>query len=97
MVQLQDHVEPFAQAWIRDRGRGRSAAQQRKLGQDVRNPIQQILRLTVTGYAGRGRPHKPDNPFESQAPRFLEFLTEEKGLRPRTLLQYRFHLWQFAA
>lgn len=97
LVQLPDHVEPFVQEWVRERGRGRGAARQRKLGQEVRNPIQQMLRLAVAGYAGRCRPHKPDNPFERQAPRFLEFLTEEKGLRPRTLLQYRFHLRQFAA
>ena len=97
LAQLPDHVEPFVQEWVRERGRGRSASRQLKLGQEVRNPIQQMLRLTVAGYVGRGRPHKPDNPFERQAPRFLEFLTEEKGLRPRTLLQYRFHLRQFAA
>ncbi|MEX0708926.1 MAG: site-specific integrase, partial [Woeseia sp.] len=46
-------------------------------------------------YPDRGG--KPDNPFEAQAPRFLTFLTEEKGLRPRSIKQYRFHLHQFAA
>lgn len=97
LTQLPDCVEPFVQKWVRERGRGRCAARKRKLEQEVRNPIQQMLRLAVVGYIGRGRPHKPDNPFERQAPRFLEFLTEEKGLRPRTLLQYRFHLRQFAA
>lgn len=97
LAHLSDHVEPFVQEWIQKRGRGRSAARRRKLGQEVRNPIQQMLRLAVAGYVGLGRPHKPDNPFERQAPRFLQFLTEEKGLRPRTILQYRFHLRQLAA
>lgn len=97
LEQLPDHVEPFVREWVRERGQGRGAARQRKLGQEVRNPIQQMLRLAVVGYLGRGRTHKPDNPFERQAPRFLAFLIEEKGLRPGTLLQYRFHLRQFAA
>lgn len=97
LAQLPTHVEPFVQEWIRERGRGKSAARRRKLGQEVRNPIQQMLRLAVAAYVGLGRPHKPDNPFERQAPGFLEFLTEEKGLRPRTVLRHRHYLRQFAA
>ena len=62
----------------------------------MRNPIRQMLRLAIPGYVGLGRPHKPDNPFEAQAPKFLAYLTEEKGLRPRSIEQYRFHLRQFA-
>lgn len=97
LTHLPDHVEPFVQAWIRERARGKSPARARKAGQEVRNPIRQMLRLAVPGYIGRGRLHKPDNPFEQQAPRFLNYLTEEKGLRPRSIKQYRFHLHQFAA
>jgi integrase/recombinase XerD len=97
LTHLPDHVEPFVQAWIRERARGRSSARARKAGQEVRNPICQMLRLAVPGYVGPGRPHKPDNAFEQQAPRFLTYLTEEKGLRPRSVQQYRFHLHQFAA
>lgn len=56
-----------------------------------------MLLLAVPSYVGLGRPHRPNNPFERQAPRFFEFLIDEKGLRPRTILQYSFHLRQFAA
>jgi site-specific recombinase XerD len=95
---LPDQVEPFVEAWIRERVRGRSPARVRKkAGQDVRNPIRQMLRLAIPGYVGLGRPHKPDNPFEQQAPRFLSYLVEEKGLRPRSIRQYQFHLHQFSA
>lgn len=97
LTHLPDHVEPFVQARIRERARGRCSARARKVGQEVRNPICQMLRLVVPGYVGPGRPHKPDNPFEQHAPRFLSYLTEEKGLRPRSIKQYRFHLHQFAA
>lgn len=96
--QLPDHVEPFVELWVRQHSRGGSSARARKkVGHCVRNPIRQMLRLVIPGYVGRGRPHKPDNPFERQAPRFFEYLVDEKGLRPRTQLQYRFHLYQFAA
>lgn len=94
---LPDHVEPFVQAWVNEHARGRRSIRRRKqLGDEVRNPIRQMLRLAVPGYIGRGRPHKPDNPFERQAPRFLMYLVEEKGLRPASIRQYRFHLHQFA-
>jgi site-specific recombinase XerD len=93
---LPDHVEPFVQAWVSERAEGRSA-RRRKLAYEVRNPIRQMLRLAVPGYVGRSRPHKPDNPFERQAPGLLRYLTEEKGLRPGSIDHYRFFLRQFAA
>jgi site-specific recombinase XerD len=95
---LPKHVESFVQSWVSQRGRVRRSSRRRKqLGDEVRNPIRQMLRLAVPGYTGRGRPHKPDNPFERQAPGLLRYFTEEKGLRPRSILQYRFHLRQFAS
>src|SRR5690606_27978710 len=84
---LPDDVEPFVQAWVRERVSGKSSARARKkAGQGVRNPIRQMLRLAIPGYVALGRPHKPD-PFERQAPRFLTHLAEETGLRPRSILQ----------
>lgn len=98
VAHLPDHVEPFVRAWIADRARPKNTRRaRRKIGQCVRNPIRQMLRLVIPGYVGLCRPHKPENPFEAQAPRFLAYLTEEKGLRPRSIQQYRFHLRQFAA
>ncbi len=98
LKELPDHVEPFVQDWVAERARGRRSARRRKqLADEVRNPIRQMLRLTVPGYIGRGRPHKPGNPFERQAPGLLKYLTEEKGLRPRSIHHYRFYLRQFAA
>lgn len=95
---LPDHVEPFVQAWVSERGGGRRSARRRKqLGNEVRNPIRQMIRLAVPGYIGRGRPHKPDNPFERQAPGLLRYLTEEKGLRQGSIRHYQFYLRQFAA
>lgn len=98
IAQLADHVEPFVQVWISQHAKPKSTAARRKnIGEFARNPIRQMLRLAIPGYLGLGRPHKPENPFEAQAPQFFSYLTDEKGLRPRTLYQYRFHLHQFAA
>ena len=95
---LADHVEPFVQAWVSQHARRKcTALARKKIGDCTRNPIRQMLRLAIPGYIGLGRHHQPDNPFEAQAPRFLSHLTEERGLRPRSLVQYRFHLRQFAA
>lgn len=97
VAHLPDHVEPFVRAWMADHARPKAAFRTRKkIGQCVRNPIRQMLRLAIPGYVGLGRPHKPDNPFEAQAPRFFAYLAEEKGLRPRSIKQYQFHLRQFA-
>jgi hypothetical protein len=69
---------PFVRAWVCKHIRGRE-----QLANAVRNPLRQMLQLTVPGYIGRARPHKPDNPFERQAPGLLMYLTEERGLRRR--------------
>ena len=96
--QLCDHVEPFVQKWIRQHAGAKASAQQRKkIGQTVRNPIQQMLRLIVPDFAGLGRPHKPENPFQDQAPRFFDYLLEERGLREASIRHYRHSLRQFAS
>lgn len=96
--QLCDHIEPFVQEWIRKHSRAKASAQQRtKIGQTVRNPIQQMLRLVVPDFAGLGRPHKPANPFQDQAPRFFDYLLEERGLREASIRHYRHSLRQFAS
>lgn len=96
--ELPNQVEPFVEYWLAARAsRRKSKEQRKKIGQCVRNPIRQMLHLVVPGYVGLGRPRKPENPFENSAPNFFEFLHEEKGLRERTILQYRQYLRQFAS
>ena len=96
--QLADHVEPFVQGWLVQRTRAKaSAAERKKVGECVRNPIQQMLRLVVSGYVGSGRSHKPENPFQDCAPGFFSYLAEEKGLRQTSIEHYRLYLRQFAS
>lgn len=96
--QLPEHVESFAQAWAAGRGRPKIKASARKKIVDfARNTVRQMLRQAIPGYVGRGRPHRPDNPFASRTPHFFEYLKEEKGLRSGSIQQYQFYLRQFAA
>lgn len=96
--QLPDHVEPFVRNWISERTTARTPAPQRKkAGECVRNPIQQMLRLALPGYTGLGRSRKPENPFAERAPRFFDYLREEKGLRDASIKHYRHYLRQFAS
>ncbi|MBK6349315.1 MAG: site-specific integrase [Steroidobacteraceae bacterium] len=97
LPQLPDHVESFAQAWAATHGRGRKPAARAKIVYFARNIVRGMLRQAIPGYIGRGRQRPPENPFERQAPRFLQFLRDEKGLRPASIRQYQFHLRQFAA
>jgi integrase/recombinase XerD len=95
--QLPDYVESFAQAYAVSHGRKRKPAARAKIVYFARNVARQMLRQVIPGYIGRGRQHRPENPFERQVPLFFPFLREEKGLRPASIRQYQFHLRQFAA
>ena len=95
---LPGHVEAFVDRWLAERARGRrSKPQRKKIGECVRNPIRQMLRLALPGYTGLGRSRKPENPFQDCAPRFLEHLRQEKGLREASILHYTHTLRQFAS
>lgn len=94
---LADQVEPFVQEWTAGHAKRKCSAKTRKKIADcARNPIRQMLRIAIPGYVGLGRPHRPANPFEAQAPQFFSFLTDEKGLRPCSLHHYQHHLRRFA-
>ena len=96
--ELPAHVEPFVSEWVVKRAPKKASAARRKaIGKEVRGPVEQMLRLMVTGYVGSGRPHKPANPFQDCAPHFFEYLRHEKGLRDATVRSYQHHLRRFAA
>ena len=96
--ELPPHAESFVSEWVVKRApRRASAARRKQIAKEVRGPIEQMLCLVVAGYAGSGRPHKPPNPFQLDAPRFFEYLQEERGLKETTIKQYRHHLRRFAA
>jgi len=94
---LPDHVEPFVSRWVSEHAKPKaSTGQRKKMGQCVRNPVQQMLRLLLPEFSGLGRSRRPD-PFLECAPGFFEFLREEKGLREASILHYSHYLRELAA
>ena len=91
-AELPHHVPAFVQQWVRERGNhARDERARRSVGSTARNPIEQMLRLVLPGFAGSGRRHLPD-PFAGNAPGFFIYLDKERGLRPATLDLYRHDL-----
>jgi site-specific recombinase XerD len=96
--ELPGHVEPFVEDWVRERGRRCSTKALRlKVACDARVPVEQMLRLAVPGFAGKGRSQRGSVPFVKEAPGFFDYLRTERGLRPSTLLGYGHYLSRFEA
>jgi len=94
---LPRYIEPFIDARVAERGRGRKSAHWRKrVSQGIRNPIQQMLHLIIPGFDGRG-PRKVENPFEGLAPHFFVYLRQERGLRESSIRHHSHYLHQFAS
>src|SRR5207245_4248863 len=71
----------FASRWVNRHGaNSKTAKARRKVLDDARNPVRQMLQLTLEG---RVTPNRRQKPFllEAQAPGFFEYLREERGLR----------------
>jgi site-specific recombinase XerD len=93
---LPAHVDAFVALWTERHGTScKTAVAKKKVASTVRNPIEQMLRLAVPGFHGRPRARWARAPFEGRAGRFFEHLTEERGLRPASILHYKNHLGPF--
>jgi integrase/recombinase XerD len=92
--ELPAHVEAF----VADGMAGRPVTRQggRETAREVRGPVEQMLTLVVPRFVGRGRSHRGE-PFADALPEFFEHVTVERGLRPRTLGNYQYHLSRFEA
>jgi integrase/recombinase XerD len=87
-AELPDWVEPFVQVWVqKHRQRCTTGQACPHVESDARNPIQQLLRLILPDYTGRGRTRWA-KPFADRAPGFWTYLRQERGLRDTTLTLY---------
>jgi len=94
--QLPAHVEAFVEAWVRERGQGcRTDRARRKVADEARNPIEQMLGLVVPGFVGSGRARRSHEPFAGRTGAFFEYLRGERGLRDASIRLYHYHLAQF--
>ena len=67
---------------------------ERQVAREVGGPIEQLLQLVVPGFLGRSQGRLPD-PFADVLPGFFGYLARERGLRPATIVQYRYQLGRF--
>ena len=92
--ELPAHVEAFvAERVARHDLRTRAT---RPMAKEVRRPVEQLLSVVLPGFEPIGRRHH-DQPFADVAPGFFDYLVQERGLRPGSVLGYRFHLDRFEA
>ena len=91
---LPVHLDAFVAQWAVRQQRAHLRGDFERVGREVRGPIEQMLRLAVPDFTGRGRPHRRA-PFGEVAPGFFEYLATERGLRPVSILAYRVSLDRF--
>ena len=63
----------------------------RPMAKEVRGPVEQMLSVVLAGFEPSGRSHHAQ-PFASALPGFFGYLTDERGLRPASVIGYRHHL-----
>lgn len=98
LSELPHHVDGFIEHWVTDQHPCAGDEKGRKrLAKEVRTPIQQMLKVVVPGFAGKGRSRQPENPFYAQVPGFFPYLREERGLRETSVRHYSDSLRNFAA
>ena len=86
---LPTQVEPFLKHWLSKGGVQRNTNRNRQLANEIRGPVEQMLRLMLPGFVGRGHPRaKQPPPFDEQAPQFINYLREERGLKEVTIKRY---------
>jgi integrase/recombinase XerD len=90
LAELPAHVDSFVAMRVAAYRRGRGAAA------EVRGPVEQMLAVVLPGFAGASRPHR-ELPFGRAVPGFFEYLADERGLRPESIVGYRHHLARFEA
>ena len=82
------HIQSFASHWLAAHETpGQTPEARSKIAEEARNPVRQMLLLALEGRVTPGRKRKTF-PFEEQAPGFLTYLREERGLRDATVYKY---------
>lgn len=98
ITDLPAHVDAFVAYWTRKHGATcKTTEARKKVACAARNPVEQMLRVAVPGFHGQRRARWARIPFEGRAGRFFEYLVDERGLRPASILHYKNHLGPFEA
>jgi site-specific recombinase XerD len=95
LIDLPAQVEAFVVERVAQHRDARGGVSpQRPMAKEVRGPIEQMLSVVLPGFEPSGRPHLR-LPFVDTVPGFFDYLVEERGLRPASVLSYRHHLDRF--
>lgn len=87
-TELPQHIPGFVQDWVCSHGGNcRTELSRKKVRNEARGPVEQLVRLLVPDFVLTGR-RKPF-PFAHQAPGFAAHLRDERGLRPATVHSYQ--------
>lgn len=93
---LPVHVDPFVEAWVVRPDHRRAPGPLRpRLINEIRWPIEEMLRLVVPGFVGHARRRVHHEPFADRVPGFFTYLRSERGLREETVAHYGHHLRPF--
>jgi integrase/recombinase XerD len=88
---LPVHVDAFV---VERQRRTRRLDAHERFVEEIRGPVEQMLRLAIPGFVGRGRRSRPV-PFADALPGFFGYLAGERGLRPASIDSYQHHLVRF--
>lgn len=92
--ELPAHVAAFVDARVA--GHDARTGSTRPMAKEVRGPVEQMLSVVLDDFEPTGRRHHPQ-PFADAVPGFFDYLVNERGLRPDSVLSYRHHLDRFEA
>jgi len=93
--ELPSHIEAFTVHWLKRHGRGcKSDAARKKVENEARNPVKQMLALVIPNFVDTYQPRVRE-PFQDQAPHFFDYLRKERGLRETSISYYRIDLRAF--
>jgi len=92
VADLQRFVEGFVAARIAAHPRRNCSG--RLMAKEVRRPIERCCRAFIAGFVPSGR-STGSFTFTDQVPGFVDYLIDERGLRPASVDQYRHHLARF--
>jgi site-specific recombinase XerD len=93
---LPDQVEPFVVWWVREHG-GHYEEPPLWIYHSARTPVEQMLKLILPNFEGRGRSIQRAEPFQLEAPGFFLFLRSERGLKASSIGHYVHYLSCFEA
>jgi site-specific recombinase XerD len=94
--ELPNYICQFVDVWVREHGQNcKTDLALKMVACEARNPVEQMLRLLLPGYAGIGHPPRREMPFYDRAPGFFAYLREERGLQEVTVRHYQHYLRRF--